>query len=347
MKKEVQKLNKTTRKYNLYFTIFSLLKEGLNPSQICKKLNLKKSNVNYYVSSLKQRNLVKKIGYGTYEVADKYVQTSTKKTSRVGTNLDELKQDQVRGHAFQFVLKLPSRFKNWKRREEIFRKIGFDFKPLILGGLNRGQKIVLNDRKIWLTERSIIIYEKASYFGETASDSKDQAISGLLKLIRALERKLQTNFSFAGKYKFKVSRQHYALVKNALARQYNDEGKKLNIYTDKGLWFLIDNSFNLHEAETVHPKTGVDDNDKVKRHINNIKETPIEILEEFTPKVIMNSIGQNSKNLGLLMKEQVVYAQNIKTHVSSIQKLGSTVETLYSGIRELMETIKDMKEIKK
>ncbi len=329
MGKEVQI---TTRSTNLYLSIFNLLKDGYRPSKICDKLDIKKNTLQYYLSSLKRSGFIKKIGYGTWEIVknfDKKKYKQVQKSTRVGMDqLELLSPDNVRGHAFQFVLKLPENLKNWNKREEIFNKIDFNYDPLLLGGINRGQKIVFKGRKIWLTNKSIVIYEKSSYVAYTSKQAQKHAIADLLKLIRGLERKLQANFSIKGSYKFKVSRQHYALVKNALAKQYDREGKKLQIYNSSGLWFLIDNSYNLNEAETVHPKTTVKDNEKVQNFFNGLKDQ-----EGYTPSFVVTSIAKNTENLNQ-------YARHLKSHVKSVKDLGE-------GVKELVNVIKELKEAKK
>ena len=332
-------VKESTTSKNFYFTIYQHIKQGLSPAKICNKLSLSKQRLNYYISSLKHSGFIEKIGYGVWEIKKEFNVKEVKKSTRVGiTQLEELKQDEVRGHAFQFVLRLPTNLKNWEKREEIFEKISFKFSPLILGGINRGQKINLKGRKVWLTNKSIIIYEKSSYFAQTANQTKSYAINSFISLIRSLERTLHADLSFGGKYKFKVSRQHYSLIKNALAKQYNASGERLQVYNDKGLWFLIDNSYNLDEAETVHPKTAVKDNEKVQNFFNGVKGQ-----ENYTPAFVVTSIAQNSQNLGSLMKEQVVYAENIKSHIKAIKQLGSGVKTQSKIMNELLKAIKDLK----
>jgi len=39
--------------------------------------------------------------------------------------------------------------------------------------------------------------------------------------------------------------------------------------------FVVDNSFNMHEAETLHPKTAKQDMEGVKAFMNDIRETPV------------------------------------------------------------------------
>jgi len=141
--------------------------------------------------------------------------------------------------------------------------------------------------------------------------------------VRSLESVLGANFKINKKYCFKVSRQHYALVKNSLAEQYNRDGKKLQIYSNDGLWFVIDNSYNLNEVETVHPKTAVDDNTKLQNFFNGLKEA-----ENYTPQIMMKAVTQNAENLDN-------YAVHLKSHVKSVKQLGRGVKELTKLIKKL------------
>lgn len=334
-------VKKSTGCKDFYMSILELIEEGKNPNQISKELNTTRQRVNYYIASLKMKGLIKNIGYGVWERCKKSTGEDVKKSTAVATHtcnktFTSLKQDSVRGHAFQFKLQLPRELKNWDKREEIFKQIGFKFKSLKVPA--NSQSITFNGKKIHLTDKSIIIYEKESFISENAKESQSQAVNHFIKLIKQLERKLQAKFSFGERYRFKVTRQHYSLVKNALAKQYNEEGKKLEIYNDKGLWFLIDNSYNLNESETLHPKTAVEDNQKVQNFFNGLKEQ-----RGYTPAFVVTSIARNSENLGLLMREQVAYAQNIQSHIKSIQQLGAGVETQNKIMSELLQAVKEIR----
>jgi len=54
-------------------------------------------------------------------------------------------------------------------------------------------------------------------------------------------------------YRFTTSREHYGMIKNEMARQYNDKGDKLFISDDEGIWLWIDDSHGLAELETNEP----------------------------------------------------------------------------------------------
>ena len=320
-----------TPKYNFYLSLLQRLSAGRRPAQIARDLDITKQRLQYHLNLLKAAGLVTKLGYGVWEVNDTAPITlpkRSKKTTQV--TLDKTPKykflgssDSVRGHAFVFVLKVPQGLLNWnnRRRDEYLKKHGIAYQQLRIAG--GGQRIRMDGRKVWLTNSSVIIYEKSSFFAETARDAKKYALMSFIALVKKVERTLHADFTFkAGKeYRFKVSRQHYALVKNALAEQYDYEGKRLQVREPAAgkLWFVIDNSFNLHEAETVHPRTADSDNAKVQNFFNSLKECPV------TTDALLAAIAGVTQN-------QLVFAENVSAHIHAVRELGL-------GVREMNQLL--------
>jgi hypothetical protein len=290
--------------------VLSYLRSGLNPAKIAAKMNVTDSTIQYHITLLKKQGTIRKVGYGTWEVLEE--PTTEKKTprgsTRVGTtktpplavlprsvpreisqaSLTRFQQDAVRAHAFVFTMQVPRNLRNWnnEKRAQYLTANQIPYKPLGIGG--GGQRIIVKDRKVWILNKSIIIYDKASYFAEGALQAKTTALATHISIIKHIERLLHTSFEIGSDYKFKVSRQHYALIYNAMAKQYNDAGEKLEIRTAKGAWFLIDNSYNMNEAETVHPTTAMTDNTKVQSFFNGLKEQRIIQGERpYTPGFVL------------------------------------------------------------
>ena len=127
---------------------------------------------------------------------------------------------------------------------------------------------------------------------------------------------------------FSVCRQHYSLVKNAIAKDYLNRKDKLHVWDKDGkLWLLIDNSFNLEELENVHTKTSKDDNKIVQDDFNSLKERGLS--RDF----LANCIDD-------LIKDRAYHAENMRSHVKAIQKLGDEAENLGRVIKELKNQIK-------
>ena len=195
---------------------------------------------------------------------------------------------------------------------------------------------MIDGRKTWLTNRSVVIYDTGSYFAEKAIEAKSDAVQSFFSIVKRLERLLHVELAFGSDYKFKVSRQHYALMQNALARQYNKEGDmKLEIRSegDNSLWFLIDNSFNLNEAETVHPDTAMSDNQKVQTFFNQLKETGI------TPNFILEAMAGIQGN-------QEVFAENTESHIEAIRDLSKGTNDFSEVAKEILKLLKDLSQKK-
>lgn len=296
---------------NLYLSILWRIKKGDNPTKICNDLNLKKQKVNYYLSTLKKSGCIKKIGYGVWEYIKEFEEKEVQKSVVIGKNSGHTLKNQIRGHGFLFKLSLPKNFKNWENRENILKELKIKFDPYYVGGVKRGQRLTAQNTKVALTDKSILINFPESYIRETATLAQKDAIAKFLRVVKSLERILRANFSEFGKYRFRVLRQHYALIKNSLARQYLDKeynNKKLYVYSDRGLWLLIDNSYNLEELETVHKKTAVKDNKKVQDFFNGL-----DMVEGFTPQFVLNALAQNNTQL-------LSYAEQNKEHLKLIQE---------------------------
>lgn len=321
--KEVKRLPLKNKKVDFYLLVFELLKRGWNPSKIARSCNLSKQVIQYHITKLKAKGLINKVGYGTWEVTNKRSKEvpQVTKQSGGGVCIEEVKDfvpDSVRGHAFQFKLWLPKDLRNWDRREEFLVKQGFDFIRM-----NFGQRLIFKGRKVWLCNRSVVVYEKSSYWADTSKGSRSYAVADFIVFVKQLERFLGANLSWGGKYKFKVSRQHYSLVKNALAEQYNREGKKLSIFDENGYWAAIDDSFNLKEFETLHPETADTDNKKVQDFFNGVKK-----LDGYTPQFVTDSIGGLATNFEY-------HSENMRSHVGAIQELGKGVKELTRIIKKL------------
>jgi len=185
VQKEVQK--QPRQKLNLF--ILNQLKLGLRPAQISKKFNLKMPRLSYYLSTLLRQGIVINKAYGVWELTGKQVQKEVQKTTRVTPQTVKavvpLTPDTVRGHAFQFKLWLPTNLRHWQRRAELLSKKNIKYTELkhLFGG---GQRLVFKGRIIHLTNKSIIVYEKASFIDEFAKGSKSKAIGSFITLIKDL-----------------------------------------------------------------------------------------------------------------------------------------------------------------
>lgn len=277
------------------------IQKGYSPSQIIQSKILTKDVTYKAVAKLKKKGL-KMISPGVWQFA---------KTHHEGMPHTPIKE--VRGHGITATLRV-NKLRNWHNRDKLMRKAGIKFETI-----PQGQKIIIDKVNIWLTKKSVVFYLPYSWFGRDAQECHDKAMTYLLALINEVEKKLRVaTFKINGFYNVKFTRQHYALIRNALAKQYNKEHKKLRVYDNNGLWLEIDNSLNLNELETYRTP---DVNKLVQDSFNDIKEG-------ITPRFLMERINDVTEN-------QEHFAKNMKSHIAAIQELATGVRELRSAIKEL------------
>jgi len=290
---EVKKEVKEVKNSSLLDIVFASLEAGKTTKQICKDLSISKQKLQYYLGKLKAENRIQKLGYGVWQTSKNKVANS------------------VRGHGFMWHIKLPKEIKVW---ENILNNKNISYTKL---NKDRTIQFYFKENKVWLSRSSIVIYDIKSYFGFNAVDSKKFAMYELQTFLNELQAKIGIDFQFNGKYILKTSRQHYALIRNSLAIQCRKDGKKINVYNERGLWFTIDNSFNLEEAETVHPDTALVDNLGVQKYFNEHKETKWEV----SPKFVLESLGQ-------MLQVQQMHSQNIVKHQRVLDEMLITLKKI-------------------
>ncbi len=310
--------------------IFELLKQGYYPKKIAEELGVSKQRINYYIKKLKDSGIIKKKGYGVWEVISDL--SSLKKVVR-----KKNKKYVVRTHALIFSFKTP----NLPSFNVLIKKLDYNnFKIKLNKAYGRVRSLIFNyeDFNIWFFKDKTIIYlkNKKSYYGLNAFENKEVAVRDVLRLVKWLENKLGINLkSDSGKYEFFVSRQHHALIKNELAKYYDKQKQKIQVVEEEGIvWFLIDNSFNLWEAETTHPRTATSDNQIIKDFLNDLRNNPT------TPTQVLELINKNALTLQDLINNQKEYSEAIKEHIEAIRTLGVGVSQLVMLLNELKKLIK-------
>lgn len=258
-------------KENLYFTVLEFIKTY---HRLPKHLG-SKTKINYYVQRLKREGIILKKGYGVWEVIGVPKQV-------------QMRYRYIRGHGLGFTIKLPNNLSNWHNREEYLVKNKITYHKL-----KYGVRIKLKDQKIWLMNRKIVIYLNKSFYAETPEDSQKYAIYDLGQLCISLGNLLNIDLS---KPTFKIFRQHYAWIKNALAEQCNRNNEKVYCYYNQEGWLVIDNSKGLNELETIHPKTAVTDHSGVIIPIfNDYKDLKERTGEILLPSQTLEMINELSK----------------------------------------------------
>lgn len=281
MKGQIKGISSVSKKDKkiLSLSIYNYLKEGIRPSKIYSLLGIKRQRMQHYLSSMKKEGLIKKIGYGVWQIdAEKEGQKVSPYDLQRRTNL-------VRSHGFKFILENPkSRIYENNSKYSLYENIK------ILTA--EGKRLTVNNNKVHLWPKHTIIYIAGDTYNENAIGGSVKATESLISTIRQLEAMFNISLKIRGSYRFKILRQHHSLINNEIAIDCNGRKEKVKVYAEDGkLCILIDNSLNLNELETLHPVEAVKDNNNMKAFIESARRNP-NILD-----ILSGSAIQQSKRL--------------------------------------------------
>jgi len=127
--------------------------------------------------------------------------------------------------------------------------------------LTKSSTILLDSNTIRLYGNSIEIYSGKDFFSEDVGKATSKSFEYWNRFFVRLESELDI-LIVKDRYKnINLVKHHYAYTDNPLAKEMNETDVRIRLYstTDNKLWFEIDNSWNLNEAETVHKDTAKQD----------------------------------------------------------------------------------------
>jgi len=233
-----------------------------------------KGNLNNYVSLMRHEGIIKRIGYGVWEVIKEH--TVNSEAPMVTTKhllVKPVKSDDSRVHNLMFKLKVDSPL-NWEAR---LQARGLPFDRLRYGVL----KVVFDGFKVWLCRKGVIIYfpSGVDFRASSVPVSLRLAVNGLFSFVPRLEAYLGFALRYRGSLVWSMNRKHIGLMKNSLAQLYASEGKKLKVFDDRGLWLVADDSFNLNELEAVRTPTNQSEAEIIQGFFNDLKKNPVKPSE--------------------------------------------------------------------
>jgi len=122
----MEQVKKRSKKIELYLTIVDEIKNNNSPIDICSKYSISKQKLQYYLNDLKKEGIIKKIGYGTWEV-QKEVQKSSLglRADKPLTNLHALQikfpilQGKVKDNDWEIKNKLNNWFPKYKKLDQL------------------------------------------------------------------------------------------------------------------------------------------------------------------------------------------------------------------------------------
>jgi len=166
--------------------------------------------------------------------------------------------------------------------------------------------ITIKGFKLKLNKRTVEIYSLNSYMGKDASEATMKSLNHLSEIIKYIENDVGAVIIKDRYHNLRRVKAHYSEINNELAQDCEKKKEKIKIFAreDGKLWFQIDNSFNLHEAETQHPATAKEDIDKVKVFFDDLRELDglvmSDILKVMRESVLINK--ETAAGLGAVVK---------------------------------------------
>lgn len=254
-----------------------VLKEGKLPKNT--DLGVSKRTISYAVSTLKKAGLIRRIGYGVWQAARKELANNLK-----GTPLNLITTSKrIRAHAFIVTFYGNNVNKNLSYKENGWKPLNPAFK---------GYGKQFGDFKVWVSAKGkLTLYANKSYFQSSAKKGRLAALREMREVVEKIEAELGVSWKSKEGYSFRVGREHYADIKNELARDYVRQGKRLEVIEQGKTWLLIDDSFyegksKPGELETVENGKAVYDQDKiVSPFFNSLRHNP-----GFTPDYVNEAL---------------------------------------------------------
>ena len=105
-------------------------------------------------------------------------------------------------------------------------------------------------------------------------------------------------------------------MNNEIAKEHNLKGESIKIRCkDTGkLWFIIDNSYNLNEAEFIHPETAEADTTKFKTFFDDIRFNELVTMTEYKQSLftISKVVETNTKHIGNIAEDMGAILSMVK-----------------------------------
>jgi hypothetical protein len=341
VKKNKRQNDKKLRNLNFKFRVVEYIKDNnILPTWLNSK-----ASMNYYTKPLKQRGIItnpeKSIWYVDWDKWEAYYVKEVKKISdKIVKKSSKGTHPIVRGHGYQFYLKIPKRIL-WTERT---RKRFIEKTNLANRKKENGvYKIRVLGHKVWFCEGGIIVYfpESMDFRADNARECEQMAIYEFNKVITRISNLIKQDLTHKGKYIFTIDKQHYADVEHELAIAYNDRKEKFKVIGDDGkVWLLIDFSNKTNEFEYINSQTAkIDRDDKVNPTFNDMRENPDQVMlpSEITSNFskLLKVISEQGNLINGITNNQKVFDANMMSHIKAVQDLSAGVRLLTKKVEEL------------
>jgi predicted DNA-binding protein YlxM (UPF0122 family) len=231
---------------------------NLTPKQIAQRRGITKQALYRILRELKKKGVLSKMFTKSNAPSNTSLYTKPK-------DLNTPKQG-IRLHGEEFNIKILSQKPNYQKIKA------------------QGNIIKIDNNTIRLYNGSIEVYSGQSFMGKDVQEANFKAIAYWNRLFIRLENLLNITILKDRKNNIKKVKEHYADINNEIATECEKTGDKLQIkdQKDNKVAYLVDNSWNLKEFESIHPQKAKQDMEKAEKHFhdwrNNNPPTNSEIM---------------------------------------------------------------------
>lgn len=254
--------------------LYLLAKERYTPKQIAIRRKTGIRTVYKTIRSLRNKGLIDKQNNAVHEI---------KCTNELKRSLET---NQIRLHGQEINIKILFKDQRYEKKRQ------------------KANLLYIDGNTIRLYRDSIEIYLIQSFYGKNPQSALTESWSYMNRLLNRLELDLSIILRKSRYQNIKIVKAHYSEINNELAKEYEVDGKHFQVKADEDgkVWGLIDNSFNLHELETIHPETSKKDMEIVQKHFNDLRNNPqAPSLSELAK--VMQELMQTTKEIALQNKE--------------------------------------------
>ena len=195
----------------------------------------------------------------------------------------------------------------------------------------KANHIFIDGNTIRLYNDSLEVYIAHSFFAESVQKATVDSCKYINRLLVRIENELKILIVKDRTHNIKLVNAHYSEINNGLAKECNVNKDKIKVYSEQGkLWFLIDNSFNLDEAETINPETSKKDMENVVApFFNDLRDN-----EAVTMSMIKKSLFSLARNVQTLAKENKETATGLNNVVELLKMQLRPVNEVDDGMQK-------------
>lgn len=286
--------------------------EFLTPVQIIQRRGTSPESVYKIIRNLKRKGLIN----GAFEKVN--LEQSTQPLSQPLGH-------QQRLHGQEWNIKLIS-------KSEKYREVK-----------SRANYVVIDGNTIRLYNESIEIYSGQSFFELDEQRATAVSLGYWERFFARLEHEFDVILVKPRVQNISLVNQHYGEINSEVAKdaRFNKEKWSFTTDDDGKIWFEVDNSWNLKEMETKHPETAKHDMTKVRKQVNDWRNNDPPTNSELAKGLqqMVNTVTMQAQNIDQ-------YAIHLKSHVESIQSLGTKVDKWVQVGEEMLKVMKDLKDKK-